>query len=145
MDLPGHLQAHFLALFLGSSERENLNARLLISNRPLSATDRGKGLLVPKLKHPAHTLHSHSRTKGILVQELKSTRIREQLHAIKMDGTRHRECRARQIVGPKGDKIQGRSALSIITTKPARSGKRTTNRNKDREREVTQRHRHALI
>jgi hypothetical protein len=143
MDLPGHLQAHFLALFLGSSERENLNARLLISNRPLSATDRGKGLLVPKLKHPAHTLHSHSRTKGILVQELRSTRIREQLHAIKMHGTRHRECRARQIVGPKGDKIQ--RATTNRTTKPARSGKRTTNRNKDREREVTQRERHALI
>ena len=137
MDLPGHPQAHFLALFLGSSERENLNARLLISNGPLSATDRGKGLLVPKLKHPAHTLHSHSRTKGILVQELRSTRIREQLQAIKMDGTRHREFRARQIVGLKIICGQGAGAGS--------AGKRTTNRDKDREREVTQRERHALI
>ena len=141
MDLPGHPQAHFLALFLGSSERENLNARLLISNRPLSATDRGKGLLVPKLKHPAHTLHSHSRTKGILVQELRSTRIREQLHAIKMDGTRHRECRARQTVGPKEN-----GGISIRIRKRTRETNKTiTNRDKDSEREVTQRERHALI
>jgi hypothetical protein len=63
-----------------------------------------------------------------------------------MDGTRHREFRARQTVGPKEN--AGDSALSIsirIGKRTRETNKTITNRDKDRDREVTQRERHALI
>jgi hypothetical protein len=82
-----------------------------------------------------------------LMAGAQATRIREQLQAIKTDGSKLREFRARQIAGVEVQKIQGRNALSVFITKVpvTRTSKTITNRDKDRVREITQMESHALI